>query len=393
MKILFVTPAYAPAWTFGGVVSASHRLLREMALQGVDITVYTTDAGLPRDDEGARTGFRMMDGVKVHYFRCVLTNPIVSGALVKAARKTIGEFDLMHLAAVFQPVSIGVTRAAIEAGCPYVLAPHGSLDAWPRRRRRFKKVLYYLLFERSIIAHAAGFIATSETECDGLSRFLKRDQKVRTIPNGVSFQLWRRDPEGGRQWRREVGIPDESYLYLSVGRLHYNKGLELLIRALAPLKGRNWRLAFVGDDEDGTKVKLLRHARDCGVWEQISFHPTVSERHLPAIYSAGNLFVLPSYHENFGNVVLEALSCGCPVLISDQVAIYKQLNGIHGVVVRKRELSLWSEALENALTGGTDFITTASDGLELEMRFSASNCAAMTTDFYNHVIARCRCSR
>jgi glycosyltransferase involved in cell wall biosynthesis len=111
---------------------------------------------------------------------------------------------------------------------------------------------------------------------------------------------------------------------------------------------------------------------------------------LPAIYSAGDLFVLPSYHENFGNVVLEALSCECPVLISDQVAILEYLEGISGVVVRRRDLSLWSSALEDALFRRNEFRTRKDDRIELEERFSVNRCARSMIEFNHRVFERSR---
>ena len=390
MKILVVIPAYIPAWSYGGVASATHRLFREMVAQGQDVTVYTTDAGLPSDDEGARTGFRVINGVKVYYFKCDCRNPIFSRALTRKTRESIADFDLMHLVAIWQPLSLGVRRAAIAAGCPYVLATHGSLDVWPMRFKRWKKLPFYLLIVRQDIQHAAGVSFTSQMELKGSSRFLRAGQEFCIIPNGVSLAQWDLDSEGAAQWRAGLGISPNTFLYLSVGRLHYIKGLDLVVQALAPLRGRDWHLAFVGNDEDGTKAKLVRLASDLGLADQVSFHSTVSESQLPAIYSAGDLFVLPSYHENFGNVVLEALLCGCPVLISDQVAILEYLVGIKGVVVRKRDISLWSEVLERALSKGDDLITSADDRIELEHRFSVSDCARKMIEFNSRIIARWR---
>lgn len=390
MRILFVTPAYVPAWTFGGVVTCTHRLFREMVSLGDDVTVYTTDAGLPSDDEGAQTGFCVIDGVKVHYFKCDCRRPIFSRALTRKTRESIRDFDLMHLAAVWQPLSLGVRRAAVNAGCPYVLQIHGSLDVWPRRHKRWKKLLYYLFIERQDIRFAAGISYTSKMEMAGSSCFARRGQELCVIPNGVNFAQWPRDDEGGRRWRADIGITNDTYLYLSVGRLHYKKGFELVVRALAPLRGRDWHLAFVGEDEDGTKANLVRLVSDLELTDHISFHSTVSESRLPAIYSAGDLFVLPSYHENFGNVVLEALSCGCPVLISDQVAILEYLVGIQGVMVRSRDLSLWSEALASALSRRDDLKISPHGRDELERIFSVSNSARKMMEFNNRVIARSR---
>jgi glycosyltransferase involved in cell wall biosynthesis len=134
----------------------------------------------------------------------------------------------------------------------------------------------------------------------------------------------------------------------------------------------------------------VRQANDLGLADQVSFHPTVSPDVLPAIYSAGDLFVLPSYHENYGNVVLEALACECPVLVSDQVGVAGELGGIQGVGVRKRDLTLWTEALTNALNGGEEFKVHTGDREELERRFSVHNAARKMREFYRVVIARGR---
>ncbi len=390
MKLLYVSPAYAPAWTFGGVVASSHRMYEAIASQGEDVTVYTTDAGLSSNDEGARTGFRLMNGVKVHYFKCDWRNPIFSRALIRKTRDTIREFDLLHLAAIWQPLSLGVRRAAVEAQCPYVLKTHGSLDEWSRKFKRLKKSLFYLLVERKNIDLASGIAFNSPMEFAASSRIARRGQELCTISNGLDFTRWARNVEGGKEWRAKLRLASDTYLYLSVGRLHLVKGLELAVRALVPLRGKNWHWAIVGDDADGTKAKLARQTRALGLADQISFHPATPPHQLPALYSAGDLFVLPSLHENFSNVVLEALSCECPVLMSDQVGVYGYLSGIKGVVVRKRDLSMWSQALKSALDGKEEFETSEDDRDDLEQRFAIKNCASRMIEFNNRVLALSR---
>ena len=387
LKILFVIPAYIPAWKYGGVASAVHSLVQELVLQGVDVTVYTTDAGLPADFEGKQNGFCLLHGVKVHYFKCDRESPILSRTLAEATKETIGSFDLMHLAAIWQPLSIAVRRSAVANGCPYILAPHGSLDAWPIRYKRLKKFLYYLFAERKTIRLASGISFCSQMELHGSSHFAREGQKLCNIPNGLNFSHWVRNVEKAKQWRATIGIPNDTFLYLSVGRLHHKKGLELAIRALTPMRGKDWHMALVGNDEDGTGIKLARQVQYLGLSDQVSFHPTVSPDLLPAIYSASDLFVLPSYHENFGMVVLEAVACGCPVLVSDQVGVSGELSKIKGVAIRKRDIALWSDALRCAYNGDDEFKTRPGDRNELERRFSIESCAQQMRAYYTSVIS------
>jgi glycosyltransferase involved in cell wall biosynthesis len=382
VKILFVSPAYAPAWQYGGVVVSWCRILAEMAAQGDDVTVYTTDAGLQKNDEGIRNGFRLMDGVKVHYFECDSESPILSRALTRATRETISEFDLMHLAGVWQPSSVGVRRATVAAGCPYVISLHGALDEWPRRQKRFKKLAYYWLAERRNIRLASAIRVTSQMELEWSQKFAGPGQRMHVIPNGIDLQSWSRDEEGGKDWRERVGIPPDTFLFLNVGRLHRKKGLELAIEALVPLRTRKWHMAFVGDDDDGTGSSLRKLVGDLRIAQQISFHPTVPMSKLRAIYSAADLFLLPSHHENFGNVVLEALVCNCPVLMSDQVAICRDLAGISGAAVRKRDVSEWTVALEGALDRREEFKASIRNRSELDRRFSVRNSARKMMEFH-----------
>jgi glycosyltransferase involved in cell wall biosynthesis len=388
MNTLFVSPAYAPAWQYGGVVASWSRILEEMAAQGENVTVFTTDAGLPDDNAGKRQEACALNGVEVHYFRCDSKSPILSRALTEAARERIREFDLLHLAGIWQPSSIGVRRASVAAGVPYVVSFHGALDLWPRRQKRLKKFVYYMFAERSNIRNAEAIRVTSRMELEWSRKFARPGQEIRVISNGIDLASWQRVSESAGRWRTDVGISPKSFLFLNVGRLHRKKNLELAIQALASLHSREWHMAFVGDDEDGTGVKLERMACELGIKDKISFHPTIPSHALPAVYSAADLFLLPSHHENFGNVVLEALVCECPVLISDQVGIWPDLDGIRGVAVRERELSTWTKALADAMNGETEFKICRNDRDELDRRFSIKTAARKMMDFHCGVLER-----
>jgi glycosyltransferase involved in cell wall biosynthesis len=362
--------------------------MQELVRQGDEVTVYTTDAGQRADFEGAKSGYCNLDGVHVHYFKCDVRRPILSRALTKAASEVIHNFDILHLAGVWQPAILGVRRVAVKAGCPYFVSLHGALDEWPRRQKRIKKLIYYFLAEKWNIGCAAGVWFTSLMEMRESSHYFRQDQIWCQIVNGLDLNAWSRDVDAGKQWRAEAGIPQDRYLFLSVGRLHKVKGIELALRAIAPLRSQNWHFALVGNGEDGTKEKLGRLVRDLRLDDRVSFCPAVAGNRLQAVYSAANLFVLPSYHENFGNVVLEALACQCPVLISDKVGVYAELDGISGVQVRERDVRLWTEAMNDAVAGKEEFIASSKDRGELVQRFSVENSARKMRRFQSVIKSR-----
>jgi len=141
---------------------------------------------------------------------------------------------------------------------------------------------------------------------------------------------------------------------LNVGRLHHKKGLDLLPQALAPLRHLNWRMVFVGGDDDGTKAKLQQKFESVNLSDKVIFLERCEPKDLPAIYSAANLFLLPSRHENFGNVVIESLACGCPVLISDKVGMHHEVaqSGMGGVCPRITDD--WTRTIREFLENSSD---------------------------------------
>ncbi len=146
-------------------------------------------------------------------------------------------------------------------------------------------------------------------------------------------------------------------MLLFLSRIHYKKGLDLLIPAIAKLKHQDATLVIVGPDDAGYGQEMQRLAAEKNVQDRVIFAGTLygGER-LPALVDA-ELFVLPSYQENFGIAVVEALAAGTPVVISDQVNIHREISaaGVGGVVPTQidalaAELDRWlgDEALRRA---------------------------------------------
>jgi glycosyltransferase involved in cell wall biosynthesis len=173
------------------------------------------------------------------------------------------------------------------------------------------------------------------------------------VPNGFSEASWRRDEAAGSAWRTQLDIPREAKLLLYAGRLHHKKGLEILPEALSRVMaargGAMIHLVLVGPDEDGTQGRLNEAARRAGFGGRMHWVSTVPQAELCAAYSAADLFVLPSLHENFGNAAIEALVCGCPALVSAETACLEYGAGLGMSGVAQRTPEAWTTAILSEL--------------------------------------------
>jgi glycosyltransferase involved in cell wall biosynthesis len=330
----------------------------------------TTDAGLGgRADIPTDRGV-LRGGVTVHYFQSSSDRMgLKSPALEAAVAKRVAEFDVVHVTGVWQPTSRAACRAARRAGRPYVCSPRGALGCYSFTQKPWKKLPYYWIWEKANLNGAAALHYTSALELRECGRLRLRPPGF-LVPNSVDLGAWRRDEAGGRGWRRTHGIGDDEFVLLYAGRVHHKKGLELLgeVGAALPEHG-SWRLVLLGSDEDGTGTRLRRNLAAAGRGERALLLPGVGTHELAAAYSGADVLVFPSRNENFGNVAVEALACGCRVLVSDQVGAAGLIADIPGVKVLPRVAERWRDALSAliAVRSRPPAISRA----EVERRFSA----------------------
>jgi len=321
MRVLHFLPVYAPAWQFGGPVLSVSRLCEGLAAEGVAVRVLTTDAGLPEEAPPPEGSIRWRNGVEV------IRHPvdrqggtIRSRALERNLGRALEGVNLLHLSAIWQPLGLPVQRAAHERGIPVLHSLRGALGPYSFQRGWWKKVPWYLLRERPLLQRAAGLHLTSHQELRELrGRGLRPRRWI--LPNPLDLNALGVDPALRRQTRQQLGLATAEPLLLICGRLHHKKGLDLLPQALAPLADRPWRLLIVGADGDGSGRRLGAALERAGLGARVLWQPTRDAEDLAGIYNAADLLLLPSRHENFGNVVIEALACGAAVMVSDRTGV------------------------------------------------------------------------
>lgn len=330
MKILHVCGSFPPAYAYGGPPRSVHNLTSALVDRGHDVTVYTTDAmdAEKRVDGGdspsitEKVDVRRFRNVSNHLaWRNIQTPPGMLIALLQNAEK----FDVIHSHEFRSPPTAFAHFAACQTGVPHVHQPRGSI---PRLELKYLKILFDTILGRNIISNVDRLIASSPTESKNYpSIFPQLDSaKVSHVPNGISPKLYQDLPEPGT-FKAAQGINSKEQVILFLSRLHPRKGGDLLIEAVSRLTADNVRLAFVGPDE-GAQDNWEDLVTQEDIEDNVIFTgPQYGKRKLSA-YVDADVFVLPSKneYESFGNVVIEALACGTPVVATNVCGVSEWLN-------------------------------------------------------------------
>jgi len=214
---------------------------------------------------------------------------------------------LVHYHGLWLPIGRAASAWCRETATPCVISPHGMLEPWALNHKKWKKRMAMALFQKKDLQDAVAFHACSMQEAEGIRR-LGFKQPIAVIPNGVVLPQITTD-------QLKTGEPkteEKTALFLS--RINPKKGLPMLLDAWAKLAAEDWRLVIAGND-DGDHRKLVEaKIRELNLNESVELVGPLFGEAKAAAFRNADFFVLPSYSENFGIVVTEALSYQVPVL-------------------------------------------------------------------------------
>jgi len=341
MKILQVIPSLNPV--FGGPTNATIGFSRALARQGQEVTIFTTDAGVNKSSDSPFHTPINIQNVKTCYFPVrYLKHYKFSLPLAKALRDSIPYFDVVHIHSLFQFSTLVASYFCQKYHKPYLIRPLGHLDPYVLRRHAFYKYLYLSLFERKNLerAYALHFTSEEERKGSGLLGF-----KVRSIviPLGIDLEEFYNLPLHGTFRSKYPELRDKKII-LFLSRINFKKGLDILVKAFAILaKERDdIRLVIAGPDNEGYGRKVKKWLSKEGALNKTIFTGMLLGRDKLAALSDSDIFVLPSYSENFGLAVVEAMACGLPVVISNKVNIFSDIKEAGaGLVVETDPMQLF----------------------------------------------------
>jgi glycosyltransferase involved in cell wall biosynthesis len=226
--------------------------------------------------------------------------------------------EVVHFHGIWQPGFLKVSAHCGRRKIPYVVSPHGMLEPWAWRHKWWKKWPYFQFVEKRHLIGARRLVATSDSEAHNLRKFFPASQ-CEVLPLGLPMASKRPDY---LRARAALGWNDSERVILFLSRIHPKKGLHLLLSALAkiaPELNQSARLVIVGGGEHAYVRKLKRfRAHNRSRLPRIDWIGEVWSDQKWMYLQGADLFCLPSYSENFGLAVLEALQVGTRVLTTAQ---------------------------------------------------------------------------
>lgn len=384
MRILQIIPSVS--LVYGGPSQMVLGLSAALAKAGIEVTILTTnsngDAGQPPLDVPLNCPVEQ-DGYQIRYFRC---SPFrrykFSLDLLQWLNSNAKNYDLAHIHALFSPVCSVAATIARNQKLPYILRPLGTLDPADLRKKKVLKQFYAALLERPNIAGASAIHFTSLEEAKVSERFGVKTKDL-VIPLGVNLPT---------QETRETEFTNlQSPIILFMSRVDLKKGLDLLIPALKNLadSGINFHFVLAGSNpQDPEYEKKIRSQVLAALPDKVTITGFVTGDRKFSLLQNADLFVLPSYYENFGIAVVEAMAAGTPVCISRGVYIWEDILTAEAGWVCDQTVASLTETLRLALQDSAEIQRRGLKAKELTIKnYSWQAIAEQTIQAYQQIIS------
>lgn len=282
----------------GGPSRSVPILARGLAEVGVDVTLMVVES-----DE---MNTHLLDGTDAKIIK------VSQNATQKDYCQLIkeGSFDLIHSQCIWLQPYHSVAVSARKLNIPLIITPRGTLEPWCLEQKKWKKKLAMFLYQKNDLQKASCILATAQMEADNI-RALGIKPPIAIIPNGIDVSEYKcRSIEFKTSVKKQI-------VFLS--RIHQKKGIEFLINAWEQLKTKypEWNVVIAGNGDDSYIKELKEMIIHKGMQNCVEIIPPVFGEAKHKLYCESSLFVLPTYSENFGMVIAEAMSCGVPCITTN----------------------------------------------------------------------------
>lgn len=319
MKINLIIPSFYPAIIFGGPIFSTLNTCKELSkLKNVNISVSTTNTNMHNKlDVKTNKNIKFEDNFYVKYYNETIINRF-SFQFFFNVYKDIKGSDIIHIQGIFDtPTPISLIYAKILKK-PVILSPRGSLGIWCLDNgNKLKSVWLNKLLKpliKNIIWHA-----TAQQEKEEILSIYP-DAKVSIIPNGIEFDVFQNSNILSKKeyLNKFTNLDFEpNKIVISMGRLQKKKGFDILIDSFnETLNSFPNSVLLIAGSNEGEEENLKKQIKKLNLEKNIFLIGVIAGQEKIDFLANADLFCLPSHNENFGNVYIESLATGTPIVAS-----------------------------------------------------------------------------
>jgi glycosyltransferase involved in cell wall biosynthesis len=311
LRIIQINASYKPAFIYGGPTMSVSMLCEQLVKKHIDVMVFTTTANGADELQVTLNDPVDVDGVQVTYFkRLTKDHTHFSPAHLLKLWHDVKNYDVVHIHAWWNMVSVLSCLIAVMRGVPIIVSPRGTLSPYSfSNKNRFVKNLIHQFLGKPLL-NKCYLHVTSKRENAAISS-LVRPKNIFTIPNFVKLPI---------KINSADNIAGNPIKLLFFSRIEEKKGLDILLDALIKV-AVPYHLTIAGNGDIEYINKLKTYAAQLGIDKHITWAGFYNEDKFDML-GKHDLFILPSHDENFANTVVESLSVGTAVLISENVGLY-----------------------------------------------------------------------
>lgn len=296
MRILHVVETL---FKYGGANVACVDFVNKQAERGEEVALFTTS--VPKEEE-ILVSSKVKLVVKCKRVKSKFTRLSYIPDLNKRFEYTVKNFnpEIVHVHAIWDPLVHTALRYSFKYKIPVIHSPHGMLTPWALANKKYKKKIAWMLYQHRDLLTVSAFHVTCLEEKNDLLR-LGFKQPIHIIPLGIDV------PSNNYIERRTNKI-------LFMSRIHPKKGIINLVEAWNKIRDEKWKIVVCGPDDDNHLTDVIKRIEELGLTSYFEFKGPVFGEEKENLLKECGVFVLPTYSENFGIVVLEALAYGMPVI-------------------------------------------------------------------------------
>jgi len=340
LKILQLVHTLDPS--VGGVAAAVLALSRGLARRGHKLDIVVLD--------DSASPWLVDIALPIHALGAGLTSYRYSSKLLPWLKKQGGDYDRVIVNGIWQYLSFAAWRRYAGSSIPYYVFPHGMLDPWFKETfplKHLKKWLYWPWAEYRVLRDAAAVIFTSEEErSQARKSFWLYRCREKVSPLGVEAPPISSNAK--LEFLSRYPQLQNTRIFLFLGRLHPKKGCDMLLEAFAQMRSNDSiSLILAGPDQVGWESDLRRQVTRLNLTNRVVFTGMLEGSMKQGAFANAEAFVLPSHQENFGISVVEALAASVPVLVSNRVNIWREIEADRAGYVESDDLAGTTRLLQN----------------------------------------------